>query len=250
MQFAFVFFFSVSQTGGFVSPEAGVVSNMAGDTVPAITGDTQIEEHSHGVLKVTAGGDIAADIATFSENLKIRKPAQGIVTWSAPPGEHPALVTIATREPFGIRTETVILRVSGNPTPPDPTPPGPSPPDPTPGPDDNLTGFAKEVRNLVQKLVPHSAREKSATLFSEVFSSLSSSVGAGAIRDFDSLVVATRNGLSSALTTESDRAPWRPFSAELALKIDELKATGKLSNKSQWIDIWKQISIGIEASKQ
>lgn len=139
---------------------------------------------------------------------------------------------------------THTIKVGGGPVPPKPPepPPGPVPP-PLP---DGKYQLANASVTWSLAFVPVQDRSV-AKLLANSFRSMASAIGAGTMRDPQTILTQTREANNLALAGHVDG--WKPWGTKLSETLAKLNAEGKLVTPEDYATAWNEIATGLEAVK-
>jgi hypothetical protein len=151
---------------------------------------------------------------------------------------------LAMKKADQLLTATHVVEIE-NPSPP----PGPNPgPDPNPAPvPDGKLGLAKLALDwaTTQVALPPALLRQTAQSLAGSFESIASAIAAGTLRDPAEILAQTRQQNNQVLGEQ--QAPWRPWGAKLAEKLDELHRAGRLPSPADYADAWREIATGLRA---
>lgn len=138
--------------------------------------------------------------------------------------------------------QTHQISVNGPPIPPTPPPPGPVPP-PLP---DGKYELANASATWALAFVPVQSRSVS-KLLANSFRSMASAIGAGTMKDPQTILTQTREANNLALSGHVDA--WKPWGTKLSETLAKLNAEGKLVTPEDYATAWNEIATGLEAVK-
>lgn len=176
------------------------------------------------------------------------------------PGQY--FVIFASHDGKETIVKTVPVQVGGgpNPVPPDPAPPNPNPvpvpptpvpptPNPVPPapspPAPGVYGVAPIAFDQVRK-IEGDARTRAA-MVAEAFRSLSSTVAAGGITDFETLVTETKAALLAAYGPHAKA--WKSFDGTIQKQLVALAHKNKFPTVKQLGAAYAEIAVGVDAAK-